>query len=150
MKEVWKEIEGYEGIYQISESGKVKSLERYVDGRWGPILIKEKILSPITAGKRYKMVGLSKNSKTKFVNIHRLLAQTFINNPNNKLQVNHIDGNKMNNDLLNLEWVTPKENIRHAWDNNLCENTRIANSNRMKNLHKTKNKCLKNYQIESN
>jgi hypothetical protein len=112
---MWKDIEGYEGLYQISDKGEVKSLERYVDGRWGQTLIKEKILSPITAGKKYKMVGLSNNSNTKFVNIHRLLAQTFINNPHNKEQVNHIDGNKMNNELCNLEWVTCKENIIHSF-----------------------------------
>ena len=77
-------------------------------------------------GNQYFFVILKIENKRISKKVHRLVAQAFIDNPNNKPQVNHIDGNKLNNHKENLEWNTSKENIRHAWDNGLCESLRLA------------------------
>ena len=96
--EVWKDIKGYEGLYWVSNLGRVKS--------------KRKILKPING--EYLKVGLSKNGKQKTFTIHRLVAQEFVNNPKNKSQVNHKDENKHNNNSNNLEWVTFQENMNYG------------------------------------
>jgi hypothetical protein len=113
--EKWKDIKGYEGYYQVSNLGNVKSLDRVV---WnGKVFHKRigKILKP--KGDRYYELCLTKQGKLKKVYIHRLVAQAFIPNPNNKAEVNHMDGNKVNNHISNLEWCTSKENKKHAWEN---------------------------------
>lgn len=102
IKEEWLEIAGYDGKYQVSNLGRVKSL-------FG----KERILkSSISAG--YHQVVLCKNGKTKHHTIHRLVAETFIQNPDNLPQVNHKDENKENNCVENLEWCDPKYNINYG------------------------------------
>lgn len=101
--EIWKNIEGYEE-YQISTHGNVKSL------RFG----KERILKPATNKKGYLRVILSKQGKLKGYLIHRLVAEAFIDNPNNYQQVNHRDEDKANNYIENLEWCTPKYNINYG------------------------------------
>lgn len=106
-QEIWKDIEGYEGLYQVSNFGRVKSLNKYHHKR-------EQILKPNLKSDGYYETSLSKNSKPKWVRTHRLVAQAFIPNPENKPQINHKDGNKLNNCIENLEWVTNKENIDHA------------------------------------
>lgn len=107
-KEIWKDILNFEGEYQISNLGRVKSLPRFKKRK------EEKILK-ISKGKRgYYSIVLWKNQKSKTFTIHRLIACHFIPNPENKREVNHIDANKLNNNLSNLEWVTPKENSIHA------------------------------------
>lgn len=111
MKEVWKDIEGYEGIYQISNLGAVKSLAR-VDAKGNNRV--EKILKGIPTSDGYLRVHLCINTKRIKKPIHRLVAETFIPNPDNKPQVNHIDEDKTNNTLDNLEWVTAKENVNHG------------------------------------
>ena len=100
MDEIWHDIEGYEGLYQISNKGRVKSL------KWG----KERILKPGITGSGYLKVLLCKNGMIKHIKIHRLVANAFITNPENKPQVNHKDENKFNNSVNNLEWSTAKEN----------------------------------------
>jgi hypothetical protein len=140
---MWKDIVGYEGYYQINENGEVKSMERIIIGRWGETLRKEKILNPITSGKRYPMFGLSKDGKKKYYNQHQLLAQAFISNPYNKKCVNHIDNNGFNNDLSNLEWATYSENTIHAWENGYNENVRKAAKERMKKTYAGWNKGMK-------
>ena len=125
MNEIWKDIEGYEGIYQVSNFGVVKSLGRYVENSGtinGLYHVKEKFLIPTANKKRhdYFTIMLCKNGKQKRVRLNRLVAQAFIPNPDNKPEVNHIDGEKSNNRADNLEWVTSKENKEHAWANNLC------------------------------
>lgn len=115
MKEIWKDIKGYEGLYQVSDLGKIKSLAKNVKMPKGGIRKqKEKILKPNIDKDGYFRVALTTNKKRKDYYVHRLVAQTFIKNTNNKNQVNHKDGNKQNNSIDNLEWCTVKENIHHA------------------------------------
>lgn len=113
--EVWKDIDGYEGKYKISNLGRVKSL---VFSNRQSTFLKERILKP-QKNKKYLQVSLCKNNKIKIINIHRLVALTFIPNPNNLPQINHIDGNKLNNIVENLEWCTCSQNIQHAYNNGL-------------------------------
>ena len=103
MLEIWKEIKSYEGIYQISNFGKVKRL--YKNG-------KIHILKPRINHKGYARVALCSRSRKEYC-VHRLVGEAFIINPYNKPQINHIDGNKLNNNVNNLEWVTPRENCLH-------------------------------------
>ena len=103
-KEVWKDIAGYEGLYQISSLGNVKSLN-YNRTK------KERILTPGKRGSGYLFVCLCKVGKSKKFNIHRLVGDAFIENPKNFPQVNHIDEDKTNNCVDNLEWCTAKYNM---------------------------------------
>lgn len=118
MKEIWKDIKDYEGLYQVSNLGNVKSLDRYVNYKIKDtkrkLLGKSKKLSLNEKG--YLKVTLHKNCKGKTREVQRLVAETFIPNPENKPQVNHIDGNKTNNYVTNLEWVTESENMVHAFN----------------------------------
>lgn len=116
--EIWKDIPGYEGIYQVSNTGKVKSLERFVknSGRSGR-LYKERILKPNPNKWGYLSVVLQKEGKRKDWKIHRLVLSIFNPVENwEELEVNHIDGDKENNNLKNLEWATKSENQRHRYD----------------------------------
>lgn len=115
--DVWKDIEGFEGMYQVSESGFVKSLKRVVKGssaNKGRRTVSERIIREWENFRGYKLVTLSKGGKTKGVPVHILVAKAFIDNPENKPEVNHKDGNKSNNIKGNLEWATRLENQRHA------------------------------------
>lgn len=117
--EIWKDIEGYEGHYQVSNTGEVRSLPRAVeyakgythrnDGR-----ILTKVRHDNGRGHAYYTVSLSKDNKVRQWRIHILVANAFIRNPEHKPQVNHIDGDKFNNNVANLEWVTARENKLHA------------------------------------
>lgn len=119
MKEIWKDIKGYDGYYQISNLGRVKSLERIICINNTNRKLKDKILTPRYDKKGYLGVALNKNAIARYFKIHRLVANNFINNADNKKQINHKDGNKQNNKVENLEWVTNIENRKHAVDNNL-------------------------------
>ena len=114
MEEIWKDVVGFEDYYQVSNLGRVKRIK---GGRGTHI---GKILHGAPATDGYWRVLLRKNSKSKCVNVHILVAKAFIPNPDNKPEVNHIDGNKLNNACSNLEWVSHKENMDHAWKNGLC------------------------------
>lgn len=107
MKEIYKDIEGFEGLYQVSNLGNVLSLN-YLNQKH------PKILKPIRHHLGYQMVHLRKDCKTHIKMIHVLVAKAFIPNPDKKPIVNHIDGNKAHNTVDNLEWVTYKENTQHA------------------------------------
>jgi hypothetical protein len=119
MKERWKDICGYEGLYQISDLGRVKSLNRistvpYLN-TFRNRSISEKISIGIKRNNGYLFYKLfDKNGRPKQVAIHRLVANHFINNTHNKPFINHIDCDRSNNCVSNLEWVTPKENSEHA------------------------------------
>ena len=119
MREIWKDIAGYEGIYQVSNLGNVKSLS------FGPKNIRRsgnvKLLRQTPSNCGYYKVELYNNGKSKILYVHRLVAQTFLPNPNNKPQVNHIDGNKAHNSVDNLEWVTRSENQKHAFKTGLTK-----------------------------
>lgn len=113
--EVWKPIKDYEGLYEVSNLGRVKSLERVkIRSNYKPQPIPEKILKPDTDKLGYKRVRLYNDKKSKKYQIHRIVAETFIPNPNNNPFVNHIDCNPSNNCVENLEWVTHKENMEYA------------------------------------
>lgn len=110
--EVWRDIPEYEGLYQVSNLGRVKNLNNFHTKM-------EKILKPTLHPKGYLRVALFKNRKPKFFSVHRLVAVSFIENPENKDCINHIDCNKQNNEVDNLEWVTTQENQTHAINNGL-------------------------------
>lgn len=109
MKEIWKDITGYEEAYKISNYGNVYS--KHVN----------RILSPETNNNGYVYIRLWKNNKRKTFVIHRLVGKYFLHNPNNFPELNHIDGNKLNNKVDNLEWCDRSFNIKHSYDNNLRE-----------------------------
>lgn len=118
--EIWKDIKGFEGMYQISNLGRVKSLDRAVKQRNDSFQIKKGLLIKQTKNhKGYPLTCIRKDNKTYAKSTHRLVAETFMPNPDNKEQINHIDGIKTNNHVDNLEWMTGKENIKHAIDNGL-------------------------------
>lgn len=117
IKEIWKDISGFEGKYQISNLGRVKSLSRFrVYGKTASGITKEIILKLSTPKSQYGYAVLSfwVNARVKTFKVHRLVAEAFIPNPENKPQVNHIDSNRSNNHVSNLEWVTSRENTSHA------------------------------------
>lgn len=125
MKNEWRDISGYEGFYKVSAFGEIKSLKRRVERKDGRVnLYKERVLKPYINNTGYYCVILSKNSVPKAFLIHRLVAESFLNNSESKKFVNHIDGNKKNNDIRNLEWVTHIENITHAWKTGLYNPTK--------------------------
>ena len=116
MKEIWKDICGYENRYQISNLGNVKSLYRKVKSSNGFKTIPEKQLKLNNRNNsNYLTITLRKCGHKYNMSIHRLVAQTFIPNPNNFPVVNHIDGNKKNNCVSNLEWCTQSHNVKESY-----------------------------------
>ena len=113
MSEKWKEIPGYDGDYQVSNLGRIRSFKKWNDGR------KSRILKPSTNSYGYHFVMLSKNGKQTPKTIHRLIAKAFIPNPKNKRTINHKNGDKADNKIENLEWATYSENHKHAFKNGL-------------------------------
>ena len=113
MEEIWKDVKGYEGLYQVSSLGKIKSLYN-----------KQNMKPYIHNG--YSRITLHKNGQCKMNMVHRLVAQAFIDNPLNKPCVNHIDFNRSNNNVENLEWCTYSENQNHSFKNNRRNNVKYA------------------------
>ena len=107
--EVWKDIIGYEKLYQVSNFGNVKTLR------------KNKLLKPTINYRGYLCITLSKNGKSTQYKIHRLVATAFLHNYLELPQVNHKDGDKLNNCVDNLEWCSPNYNMRHSYQNNLTK-----------------------------
>lgn len=119
--EEWKDIAGFEGMYQVSNMGQVRSLDRVINDRGRHL--KGRVLAQSIGTSGYLHVGPSINGKQPPKYIHRLVAEAFIPNPDSRPHVNHIDGNKQNNHLSNLEWATAKENSQHAWVTGLANHS---------------------------
>ena len=111
--EIWKDVVGYEGVYQVSNTGKVKRIGEYTN-QTGKTWKSERILKPGCKAKGYLYVQLSKEGKASPKHVHRLVAEAFIENPDNKPTVNHKNGNKSDNAVDNLEWTTYTENNIHS------------------------------------
>ena len=126
--EEWRAIVGTNGEYKVSNTGKVMTTKT---GR---------ILKPCIDQRGYERVCLFKADRTRRYKVHRLVAMAFIPNPNSKPQVNHIDGNKRNNNIDNLEWVTNDENFRHSMENGLREGHHAFCESRKKRVIAT---CIK-------
>lgn len=131
MKEIWKDIEGYEGLYQVSNIGRIKSFPRT-----GTQTKEERIKKFVKSFNGYYRVSLWKNGKSQVSLVHRIVAKAFFDNISDDLQVNHIDGNKENNSLDNLELVTPKQNVKHAIDNKLRKVHKILQKDEKGNVIK--------------
>ncbi|KCY49755.1 MULTISPECIES: NUMOD4 domain-containing protein [Bacteria] len=125
--ENWKAVLGYEGIYEVSNLGRIKSLSRPTTNKIQPF-IQEKILKTRIGKTGYEIVGLSKDGKQKTCKVHRLVASAFCDNPFNKPHVNHKNGIKLDNHFSNLEWVTASENAIHSFSNGLSQPTVGENS----------------------
>lgn len=136
MQEQWKPVPGYEGYYEASTEGNIRSVERVIIlkdrlGNPRPAVYKSKILKPYA--RTYKgrniqprlQIALSKDCKPKSRDIHRIVASTFIDNPLNLDTVNHKDGNPFNNRVENLEWLSKADNNRHAFINNLIHTQKL-------------------------
>lgn len=137
MKEIWKDIQGYEGLYQVSNLGNVMS---WINNRQH----KRKqglMLKPRVSKHGYYYVNIYKNGERKTIKNHRLVAETFIPNLESKPEVNHKDGNKLNNCVDNLEWVTSQENIIHGINTGLI-NPEVFFQKRKKQSYVWK-KCCK-------
>lgn len=118
--EIWKPVKGYEGIYEVSNIGNVRSLDRSVikynalTKRDNILHIKGQIMKPSINKYGYYYLSLSKDGNRKSHLVHRLVAEAFIDNPNNLPQVNHIDENKLNNNVDNLEFITLEDNVKYS------------------------------------
>lgn len=133
-QEIWKDVSGYEGLYQVSNLGRVKSLPVHRKVGWADYVSKEKILKQCKNKYGYLFVCLHKGDTQRVVKVHRLVALAFIANPNNYRCINHKDEDKSNNNINNLEWCT------HSYNNNYgTRNERVMKSSCKKVLQCTKN-----------
>lgn len=148
----WRNIKGYEGLYQVSDCGEIKSLDRKSKRKdSGFNIYKGKVLKQDKNNRGYNLITLNKNGVSKKILVHRIVAINFIENNENKKFVNHIDGDKRNNKVENLEWATFEENIKHAWETEIYKpiksdsvHTAKLNSEKVKNIRKnTENKSVK-------
>jgi hypothetical protein len=140
IEEIWKDVVGYEGLYKVSSFGSICSLVRsnqYPNGT---------ILKGILLNIGYLMVNLYKNKSVKCHHVHRLVALSYIPNPDDKKQVNHIDGNPLNNNIENLEWVSHRENMRH-WMKNSVLGDRLMNKERIDKVLYLRNMGYTQYAI---
>ena len=124
-EEVWRDVKGYEGLYQVSSDGRVKSLERkFIDKIGRERYVKECILKPAIDRYGYLLVSLYAGGKQKMHTVHRLVCEAFHENPDNKPQVNHINEIKTDNRASNLEWATARENSNFGTRNERMAKTK--------------------------
>lgn len=114
MEEIWRDISGFKGLYEISNYGRVRSLRKKIKWKGTLRTMPERILKLRHAGKYYRIV-LYKNGKREDLSLGRLVAKTFVPNPENKPEVNHEDRDTSNNRADNLTWMTPSENVQHSF-----------------------------------
>ena len=115
IEEEWRDIAGYEGLYQVSNLGRVKSLDRMVNNCYGSKkVIKGRMISPVDNGKGYKCVSLCKDGKIRRTYVHHIVAQAFVANQDGYFEVNHKDEDKSNNCADNLEWCEHKYNVNYG------------------------------------
>lgn len=140
---IWKPIEGYEGLYEVSNKGDIKSLPRRKGLKNGcSYITKERILRPSMTTTGYWKIELTKDMKKKSKKIHRLIAKAFIPKVEGKPQINHIDGNPLNNEISNLEWSTQQENVQHAIDIGLRK-TKIIPKKMLEKLYLKEGKSMR-------
>lgn len=139
MIEEWRDVKGFEGLYQVSNFGNVRSVDREVKTNSGKRKYKGKDMAINYTG-NYPSVGFKKNKKIYRLMVHRIVAEAFLPNIENKDTVNHKDGNKRNNNVNNLEWSTWSENHKHAYKNGL----RFPRVKDAQEKWKRKVKCITN------
>lgn len=143
IEEIWKDIKGYEGLYQVSNIGRVKSLKRHRRGSGKELVcVNEKIKALQDNGHGYMTTTLYQNNKGQVVYIHRLVAVAFISNPNNLPCVNHINEDKSNNSASNLEWCSYEYNNNYG-----TKPKRLSASNRN---HPDTSKAVLQYDLQGN
>lgn len=147
-QEVWKDVIGFEGLYKVNNVGLIKSLKR-VSGKYRPTKIKERILKNLKSNSGYHYVTPNRDSKKYTLRVHRLVAEAFIPNPNNKPFVNHINGIKTDNHVENLEWVTSSENNYHAYKIGLKVGCKKLKHHNLKKVIDTKTGVIYNSMIEA-
>lgn len=133
MSEIWKDVPNYQKLYQVSNYGNIRSLDHYSNNHH---FYKGRVLKPSADGKGYLYVELYKNGHIKAFRVHRIVANVFLPNHDKKLQVNHLDENKKNNKVTNLEWCTAKQNSNYGTRNKRIS---IAESKKVKQLGKAGN-----------
>lgn len=144
MKEIWKPVVGWEGLYEVSNLGNVRSLDRYVNQLNYKRFCKGQLLKPTFHKSNYFIVTLRNSGTQKICKVHQLVMSAFNpKNSNEKLEINHIDGNTKNNNLNNLEWCTHQQNLQHASKHNLLSvykpiNQYDLNGNFIKQWHSMK------------
>ena len=115
MEDIWKDVSGYEGLYQVSCSGLIRSIDKIINGcNYKPRRIIGKILTPYISLNGYLTITLSKNNVLKNHRLHRIIAKAFLSNPQNLPEINHKNENKRDNNITNLEWCTKLYNIRYG------------------------------------
>lgn len=123
MNEIWKDIEGYEGYYQVSSHGKVRSMEREVPDpriKSGVKKVSSRVMKPGVHNRGYLKVSLRKGGAKQMLYIHRLVGSAFLERDEHRTTINHLDGDKTNNHVSNLEWLSHLDNVRHARETGLA------------------------------
>lgn len=138
MEEIWKPVPGFEKLYLVSNTGRIKANAKAVStSRNGTIYVaqrKERELSFTIDRYGYYKVVLQENKRKKFTTVHRVVGAAFISNPQNLPQINHKDGNKLNNNVDNLEWCTSQQNVVHAYKTGLSKNVQKGENHHLTNL----------------